>query len=54
MERAMLMPRDIPVGNGRFLICFDQNYGIRGLSYPHGRQENHIGGHFFRPTEGNE
>ena len=42
------MPRDIPVGNGRLLICFDQNYCIRDLYYPHVGQENHIGGHFFR------
>jgi glucoamylase len=42
------MPRDIPVGNGRLLICFDQDYCIRDLYYPHVGQENHIGGHFFR------
>jgi len=42
------MPRDIPVGNGRLLICFDQNYCIGDLYYPHVGQENHIGGHFFR------
>jgi hypothetical protein len=23
------MPRDIPLGNGRILICFDKNYRIR-------------------------
>jgi len=54
LERAILIPGDIPAGNGCFLICFDQNSGIRHLSYPDGRQENHIGGHFFRLTEGNE
>jgi hypothetical protein len=54
LEGAMLMPRDIPVGNGRFLICFDQNYCIRDLSFPHVGQENPIGWHFFRLTEGNE
>jgi GH15 family glucan-1,4-alpha-glucosidase len=42
------MPRDIPVGNGRLLICFDQNYCLRDLYYPHVGQENHIGGHFCR------
>ncbi len=42
------MPRDIPVGNGRFLVCFDQNYFIRDLYFPHVGQENHISGHFFR------
>jgi GH15 family glucan-1,4-alpha-glucosidase len=48
MERGIFMPRDIPVGNGRLLICFDQNYCIRDLYYPHVGQENHIRGHFFR------
>lgn len=42
------MPRDIPVGNGRLLVCFDQNYCIRDLYYPHVGQENHIGGAFCR------
>jgi len=42
------MPRDLPVGNGRFLICFDQNYWIRDLYFPHIGQENHVGRHFFR------
>jgi len=42
------MPRDIPVGNGRLLVCFDQNYCIRDLYYPHVGQENHVGGNFFR------
>lgn len=42
------MPRDIPVGNGRLLICFDQDYCIRDLYFPHVGQENHVGGGFFR------
>ncbi len=42
------MPRDIPVGNGKLLVCFDQNYSIRDLYFPHVGQENHIGGHHFR------
>ena len=42
------MPRDIPVGNGRLLVCFDQNYCIRDLYYPHVGQENHVGGRSFR------
>jgi GH15 family glucan-1,4-alpha-glucosidase len=42
------MPRDIPVGNGKLLVCFDRNYSIRDLYFPHVGQENHIGGHFFR------
>ncbi len=42
------MPRDIPVGNGRLLVCFDQNYCIRDLYFPHVGQENHISGRFCR------
>ena len=44
----MLMPRDIPLGNGRLLVCFDPNYSIRDLYYPHVGQENHVGGNLFR------
>jgi glucoamylase len=42
------MPRDIPVGNGKLLVCFDQNYAIRDLYFPHVGQENHVGGRFLR------
>jgi glucoamylase len=42
------MPRDIPVGNGRLLVCFDRNYCIRDLYYPHVGQENHVVGRFCR------
>jgi oligosaccharide amylase len=42
------MPRDIPIGNGKFLICFDRNYSIRDLYFPHVGQENHTSGSFFR------
>jgi hypothetical protein len=42
------MPRDIPIGNGRLLICFDRDYSIRELFYPHVGQENHIFGRFCR------
>ncbi len=38
------MPRDIPVGNGQMLVCFDRQYQIRDLYYPHVGQENHAGG----------
>jgi glucoamylase len=38
------MPRDIPIGNGRLLICFDQHYAIRDLYFPHVGQENHVSG----------
>jgi glucoamylase len=42
------MPRDIPVGNGRLLVCFDKNYLIRDLYFPHVGQENHVNGNYFR------
>lgn len=42
------MPRDIPVGNGRLLVCFDQSYCIRDLFFPHVGQENHVGGRSCR------
>lgn len=38
------MPRDIPVGNGSLLVCFDLNYQISDLYFPHVGQENHLGG----------
>jgi len=38
------MPRDIPVGNRRLLVCFDRDYVIRDLYYPRVGQENHVGG----------
>ncbi|HEX9078682.1 MAG TPA: hypothetical protein VF795_03770, partial [Desulfuromonadaceae bacterium] len=42
------MPRDIPVGNGTLLVCFDRDYTIRDLYYPHVGQENHLGGRHCR------
>jgi len=42
------MPRDIPVGNGKLLVCFDPEYRIRDLYFPHVGQENHIGGNYCR------
>ncbi len=42
------MPRDIPVGNGKLLICFDHNYNIRDLYFPHVGQENHVQGGYCR------
>jgi glucoamylase len=42
------MPRDIPVGNGRLLVCFDKDYAIRDLYFPHVGQENHVGGRYCR------
>ncbi len=37
------MPRDIPVGNGRLLVTFDNRYQIRDIYFPHVGQENHAG-----------
>jgi GH15 family glucan-1,4-alpha-glucosidase len=42
------MPRDIPVGNGKLLVCFDGDYRIRDLYYPHVGLENHVVGNRFR------
>ncbi len=42
------MPRDIPLGNGRLLVCFDGQYRIRDLYYPHVGQENHVNGNYCR------
>ena len=36
--------RDIPVGNGSFLVTFDDKYQIRDIYYPHVGQENHTEG----------
>lgn len=37
------MPRDIPVGNGRLLVTFDDRYQVRDVYFPHVGQENHAG-----------
>lgn len=42
------MPRDIPIGNGNFLVTFDGDYCIRGIYYPCVGKENHTDGHKFR------
>ncbi len=42
------MPRDIPVGNGKLLVCFDSNYCIRDLYFPHVGKENHVSGNYCR------
>ncbi|HMK34650.1 MAG TPA: glycoside hydrolase family 15 protein [Desulfomonilaceae bacterium] len=42
------MPRDIPISNGKLLVCFDSSYGIRDLYFPHVGQENHLGGGLSR------
>jgi GH15 family glucan-1,4-alpha-glucosidase len=38
-----LMPRDIPVGNGRLLVTCDHHDQIRDVYFPHVGQENHAG-----------
>lgn len=40
--------RDIPVGNGRLLVNFDEQYQIRDIFFPHVGQENHTEGFPFR------
>ncbi len=40
------MARDIPVGNGKLLVCFDCDYLIRDLYFPHVGMENHVGGKY--------
>ncbi len=42
------MPRDIPLGNGKLLVCFDKDYCIRDLYFPHVGQENHLNGNHCR------
>ncbi len=42
------MPRDIPVGNGTFLIAFNKMYEISDIYYPHVGMENHCSGNSFR------
>ncbi len=42
------MPRDIPIGNDRLLVMFDEHYRIRDFYYPNVGKENHAGGFPFR------
>ena len=42
------MPRDVPVGNGSLLVCFDQHYQIRELYWPYVGLENHVAGYTQR------
>ena len=37
------MPRDIPVGNGKLLVTFDNKYQMRDVYFPRVGQENHAG-----------
>src|SRR5213594_2760567 len=38
------LPRDLPLGNGDFLVTFDSAYQLRDLYYPNVGQENHTTG----------
>jgi GH15 family glucan-1,4-alpha-glucosidase len=38
------LPRDLPLGNGDFLVTFDSRYQLRDIYYPHVGQENHTVG----------
>ncbi len=42
------MPKDIPVGNGNFLLNFDLHYQVRDVYFPQIGQENHSKGFPFR------
>lgn len=42
------MARDIPVGNGRLLVCLDQDDCLRDLHSPQFSQENQVGRALFR------
>jgi len=39
------MPRDLPLGNGSFLINYDTSYNLRDIYYPHVGQDNQTDGH---------
>ena len=41
------MPRDIPIGNGRLLVNFDDRYHLRDIYFPHIGGRNHTAGHRF-------
>jgi glucoamylase len=42
------LPRDLPIGNDKYLVMFDRNYQIADIYYPHVGMENHALGHIFR------
>ena len=42
------MPRDLPLGNGDFLVTFDSSYQLRDIYYPNVGQENHTVGEACR------
>src|SRR5689334_14258911 len=40
-KEPLLMPRDLPLGNGQFLVNFDKIYNVRDIYCPHVGQELH-------------
>ncbi len=42
------MPRDLPLGNGDFLVTFDSTYTLRDIYYPNVGLENHTTGEACR------
>jgi len=42
------MPRDIPIGNGRMLVTFDNRYQLRDIYFPYVGAENHSPGDVCR------
>ena len=44
----MVMPRDIPIGNGSLLVLYDRKGLIRDLYFPSVGSENHAQGHAFK------
>ena len=42
------MPRELVLGNGDILLCFDANYCLRDFYYPYVGMYNHVGGHKCR------
>jgi hypothetical protein len=45
-KSRLKISRDIPVGNSRLLVCFDQDDNLRELYFPHVGQENQVNGNF--------
>src|SRR5438094_10044417 len=39
-----LMPRDLPLGNGRLLVNLEKSYNLRDIYWPHVGQELHTAG----------
>src|SRR5438874_862248 len=42
------MPRELVLGNGNILLCFDADYCLRDFYYPRVGMYNHVGGHKCR------